>query len=325
VYSHHAGYKNFCKVLQQEGLECQISYDAVAQDFIEKYPNRRKERVNNIPLIQHFVYAFGADEPRVIGDYKIQKMVRAIKKLNAANHAWQHYIWTNDVRGIPDSLRRLSNVIIKDIQELNTNVLYLDITRLTRSRNLVDLVQSSDLIRIAVLQRYGGIYFDCDVEVFRPDELEKLMQSFDVVLGEEPYGYKVGNAIMAAAPNHPVMNNAVQLILRNLHQDEFQNLPQYLRDSKNNHDKIVIETGPTMITVAYYKFENLARFQGIKTKSILLPKVMLYNMQLARKQLPIRDGCEPFFWGTNLDYGDYQGIRVYSIAADPLCGTWGIF
>jgi len=325
LYASHQekqNYKYFCAVLAEEELDCNIAYSNMKQDFFFKYTHMKESEVDTIPLIQHFVHAFGKDEPRVISEYKITKMVRTIEKLNKDDLNWQHYIWTNDSSGIPDSILQLNNVHIKFLEELEDNTLYPDLISDFNSPQLVDWVQGSDIVRIVILKKYGGVYFDCDVEVFRPDELRKLMRSFDLVLGEEQCLYTVGNAIMLATPNHPFINTAIDLIYRNIHQDDFKSTPKYLRENYRDRGNVIVETGPIMTTVAYYIYANSMLKSGVNTRSLVLPPGALYNLQLARKQPPLRKGCEPMFWGIDLNLGNYKGIKIDSIAADPLCGVW---
>jgi mannosyltransferase OCH1-like enzyme len=321
-YSKKKQFNYLCAILADEGIDCVSSFAEMKQDFIQKYPESKENKSETIPFIQHFVHVFGSGELRKVSDYKVIKMMRSINKLNEANPSWQHYIWTNDSSGIPNSILNLSNVKIKYLSELKDNILYQDIVLGSKSSKLIEWVQTSDLVRVAVLQKYGGVYFDCDVEVFRADELAKLMRSFDLVLGQESKSLYISNAIMASVPNHLVMNNAALIMHRNLHQDSFPNIPEYLKD-KTALNKVIKETGPITMSVVYYQYADLMKKNGIETSSIVLPPIALSNLELARRQPPIKDKCEPTFLAPSSDSKKYYGIKVNSIAADPLCGTWG--
>jgi mannosyltransferase OCH1-like enzyme len=66
----------------------------------------------------------------------------------------------------------------------------------------------SDLLRYEVLHRHGGVYADTDVECLRP---------FDPLLQRAPEGFvaleapgRIGTAILAAPPGHPVFARAAR-------------------------------------------------------------------------------------------------------------------
>ena len=73
-----------------------------------------------------------------------------------------------------------------------------------RARHHVEL---SDLLRFEVLRRYGGVYVDTDFECLRP--LDPLLEGERVVLGYEKPG-RVGSAIVASVPGHPLLVDAAQ-------------------------------------------------------------------------------------------------------------------
>jgi len=326
ISSRKGSYESMRKTLEEEGIDLGTSYLAMKEDFLEKYQNINKNSINTIPLIQHFVYVFGKERPRTIPDNKLIKMIRLIEKLNQDDSSWKHYIWTNDATGIPSSLSRLHNVHIKFLNELEGSVLYDDIILRSNSYQIFDLSQLSDLMRITVLQKYGGVYFDCDGTVFRPEDLKKFMNNFDLVLGEAPDSHSIPGAIMASSSNHLFLDIATYLMYRNIHQDDFRNIPEYLKYNYNDHENVIVETGPIVITVAYYKYANLMRQNGVKTKSIVLPPLAFYNLQLARKEPPTEDGCGLLFGGVDFedidDIANYRGIKINSIASDPGCGEW---
>lgn len=58
-----------------------------------------------------------------------------------------------------------------------------------------------DILRLAVLDRYGGVYVDCDVKPLRP--LDPLLQH-DAFVAQSPNDTrKATNAVMGAVPGHP--------------------------------------------------------------------------------------------------------------------------
>ncbi len=75
----------------------------------------------------------------------------------------------------------------------------------------------SDMVRLLVLKKHGGIYLDCDVEVVRP---------FDDLLGATFFiGYVwdclLGTAVMGSQSNHPFLNDLLEEYTGDLAQFEF--------------------------------------------------------------------------------------------------------
>ncbi len=59
---------------------------------------------------------------------------------------------------------------------------------------------AGDAMRYFILNSYGGVYMDMDVECFRPTD--SFLRGYDLVLNVElGEGLTVTNAVMASAPN----------------------------------------------------------------------------------------------------------------------------
>lgn len=79
--------------------------------------------------------------------------------------------------------------------------------------------EKSDIVRLEILAQFGGVYVDVDFECLDPAIFEELHHSFDFYIGFEPleHGFvykfnmfKVCNAIIAAAPHHPLIQDLVE-------------------------------------------------------------------------------------------------------------------
>jgi hypothetical protein len=278
------------------------------------------------------VYVFAGNKPRVIQEYMSARMIRSIERLNKTDGTWQHYLWTNDLGSIPQELKNIKNIKLMELTEFKDHVLYPDILEKISSSELSGLVQSSDIIRLIAVTKYGGIYHDCDSEIFRAEDLYILMKNFDFIAGEEPNdfdrrsNYKVvinsiPNSFFASSPHHPMLTEAVNLMKRNLHKKE--PLPNYVKHPKDAVHKIFFETGQTLFTVSYFKYVEMAKQNGWQNNSIVLPPMGLFNTELARAQLPYNKNCLPKDQSNKVpDFQIYEGMRVDSIAGDMLCGVW---
>ena len=165
-----------------------------------------------------------------------------------------HYIWTNDLNLIPQELRDIKGVEVRLISELASFRLFKEISL---SSNIKESSSKpGNIIRIILLREFGGIYHDLDYYLFSPKQLVRITKAFNLIAGEESENeyYYIGNAFIASAPNHPVMQEASNLIERNLN-NSFSH-PEYIQYSYNLFSNHLFKTGPSMLTIAYYKEQN---------------------------------------------------------------------
>jgi mannosyltransferase OCH1-like enzyme len=100
------------------------------------------------------------------------------------NPAWEVRLWTEDT--IPEDLRRPE----------------------ARERLRVP-AERSDILRLELLWRHGGVYFDTDIECVRP--LEPLIGGLDFFCAYLKPG-QANNAVIGAAPGHPILDRALDEI-----------------------------------------------------------------------------------------------------------------
>jgi hypothetical protein len=109
-----------------------------------------------------------------VGDSEMPPLVRRWREdIERLHPAWEHRLWTESTIG-----------------------------QLPRSELLGQcLSQSSraNIVRLAVISVYGGIYLDCDCEVIRP--LDSLLDHEAFAAKED--SYYLCNAVFGAMPNHP--------------------------------------------------------------------------------------------------------------------------
>lgn len=107
-------------------------------------------------------------------------------------HGWEYKLWTD--------------ADIKDLSLYNQE-LY------NRSKSYGEL---TDILRLEILLHFGGLYVDVDFECLKMEMFEELGKSFDLYIGFEPIGHgtmngipKICNAIIGAAPYHPLIKNLI--------------------------------------------------------------------------------------------------------------------
>ena len=99
-----------------------------------------------------------------------------------ANPGWELRVWTEE--NLPGDLRRA------EIYEL-----------------LRQPAERSDLLRLELLHRLGGIYVDADFECLRP--FGSLLDGVELFCANLKPG-RVNNAIIGAVPGHPLLERAIQ-------------------------------------------------------------------------------------------------------------------
>jgi mannosyltransferase OCH1-like enzyme len=103
--------------------------------------------------------------------------------------------------------------------------------------------EKSDILRLEILQQFGGVYADIDYECLQPQMFEELHKKFDFYIGFEPLSmgscrkfriFKTCNAILAAAPHHPLLHDLITNMKANYY--------AYI------HFGVVERTGPSYLT-----------------------------------------------------------------------------
>jgi ankyrin repeat protein len=274
-------------------------------EYIDEYTTDKK-----IPLITHQIYFTSKESPREIDDLSLNKMILSAKRLNDADSSWKHYIWTNNLEIIPKSFTNISNVVVKNIDEVQDSIQYNLLQKMLKESETDKALfaKISDLFRYITLNKFGGLYFDLDYEVYRADKLIELLKSFDFIGGKEldKYLSAIGNSFIASAPNHSILDEALRLLSRNLNQDIDR--PDYIKYPCSNWHKTWFDSGPALISTAIYKSANNG------TLDVILPSNVLYNVEYARYNAP-GSRC---YDSTKI----VKTLDPETIGADMFCGSW---
>ena len=85
---------------------------------------------------------------------------------------------------------------------------------------------ASDVARLTLLHRVGGIYLDTDVEVVRPPALHQMyqlaLQTNTLFIGTETEGGDVCGAVIVSPPRHAFLTEMLELYKRTRFADTFQ-------------------------------------------------------------------------------------------------------
>ena len=152
---------------------------------------------------------------------------------------WRYILWTdNDVKKI--------KLINQDLYDLAIN-----------------WGEKSDILRIELLNQFGGLYKDVDFECLKPfDELHYL---FDFYTGIGPFDktpFYIGNGLIASSPGHPIIQ-------------------AYIDGIKYNHGKTLVadRTGPPFFIKLLHQMLNNVKY----SRSIALPSSYFYPVERHQK------------------------------------------
>jgi len=162
-------------------------YTILKELFAKNAPEKVKaEKQGKIPKILHQIWV----GPKVPPPY----FVVFQEKWKKFHPDWEYHLWT-------DSELETLNLDLKDLIDQSPNY-----------------AEKSDIIRSELLDRFGGVYLDCDMEPFQA--IDELNEKYDFYVGvENPHKIATTNcrvwlgiSIMAAKPGHPVIKRWKELI-----------------------------------------------------------------------------------------------------------------
>lgn len=233
-----------------------------------------------------------AEQENNLGVYRIPRIVHQIwlgpkpyeqfhcwMKTWANLAGWEYKLWTDD----DVKLIQLHN---KDLYDISENY-----------------GEKTDILRLEILQQFGGVYVDVDYECYRPEFFNDLHRGYDFYIGFEPpeHGFinrfnmfKVCNAIIGSAPQHPLLKEMIDNLKAN-----------YL--AYRNHGGAVLRTGPSYLTRIVCSYEQN---RSTLDRNIYLPCSILYPFNQMETK------C--YFASPNpseLIYPETAGIHYW-------CGSW---
>lgn len=273
-------YKTMIEIFAQEGFDYNKLNEEIITSSLDKLLDQNIEfsDIPKIPTITHKVYFVSLKDPALLNDFYIEEMKVNFSKLNELGQNWQHNIWTNKADIIPEEVKAIQGVQIRTVEEFEDSPLYSSLLEIIKKGQDArpHLAEAADLIRLMAVQKFGGIYSDMDYEIYNPQALFELMRKFDFLGGREKqseFSY-YGNAFIAAKPNHPIINEALRMSLRN--RSFSSQTPIYIQFPCNGYDKLYFN-GPPLLTISYFRKNNT---EG--NNDVILPPWMIYNLSFAR-------------------------------------------
>lgn len=279
--------------------------------------DKMKIAKGKIPQTTHQIYFFGDKEEASLDPVSVRTTIETLNDLNDADDSWFHYIWTDNEKAIPAEIKNIANVEIKSINGLNSQNLWPILEKTLEQAKIERglYAQASDILRYMVLYIYGGIYRDFDYKIYNVKNLRKLMGVSNLLVGKEEYNdFSIGNSFIAVSPKHQVINMVGQLVGRNLGEDQ-DKIPNYVKFACLRADKILYQTGPVALTIAFYKSGNIN-----DNVDLLMPREIFYNREYLKANSPDSKCYLPNNNATlTVNFGS---IKAETIGADPFCSSW---
>jgi mannosyltransferase OCH1-like enzyme len=110
-----------------------------------------------------------------------EDMARCVETWRVHHPEWEHHLWTDE--NLPPGLLRAEGY-----------------------ERLRHPVERSDILRLELVHRYGGVYVDTDVECLRP--IDPLLAGVTFFVERLPSG-RLSHFVMGATPEHPVLRDAI--------------------------------------------------------------------------------------------------------------------
>lgn len=217
-------------------------------NLLTQNPQLLDSPIHSIPLITHKIWVTSNDTPKGPPDQYITWYENSIEH-NKTSDGWAHYFWIENKEKQGNLYHKLKNhpsitVMELDSLKFETLSMYKDIIR---EKPIGFAGLASDIIRIELLNQFGGFYLDTDYEVFH--SLKPYSKAYDLVTGLEHMSPSLCNAFIASRPKHPFLIKALELIKRNFSDQA----PYYVKRDSTLEDGLnaIVLTGPCMITMAF--------------------------------------------------------------------------
>ncbi len=152
---------------------------------------------------------------------------------------WQYWFWT------PKEVRALLQKYYPAYVEMYDNY--------------PEMIRRADVMRYFIMERYGGVYVDLDMQCLR--NIDRWTQNYSCFVSKEPYEHAylvynktrpgVMNTMIACRPNHPFFNITIQHLPEHAHQD------------------ILRATGPDFLDNCYLEYIAKTKNKNISTTDFI--------------------------------------------------------
>ncbi|MBX3487258.1 MAG: hypothetical protein KF798_05085 [Candidatus Paracaedibacteraceae bacterium] len=220
---------------------------------------------SKIPGIIHSIWLTHKDKPIEFPEEFIQYALDSFKAC-PTEEGYKHILWVQSKKRLPHTVKRLkdSGIKVKEYKKLGDFKLKVKLKEELKKKKFG---RASDILRVEILERMGGIYRDTDYRIHH--SLTPLLLSYNFIAAREPMSSFICNAFIATSPGHPTIKALKDLIIRNYDPHRAPDYIKHIPDSDGF--ATILITGPGAFTTAIAKTIG----QGDE-RDVILPHQYIY-------------------------------------------------
>ncbi|PIZ32320.1 MAG: hypothetical protein COY39_05830 [Alphaproteobacteria bacterium CG_4_10_14_0_8_um_filter_37_21] len=235
----------------------EIAFQKSYDDTLSRIQNVTSNSTLKIPLDIHTIWITDNQNPKMPSD-ACYDLFCETTKICTTQEGWTHHIWVHDKRHVPQYPDLKRPVIIHEIGDaFQTPALKPFETLYCQSVSAKNYGKASDIARLAILYKQGGVYRDTDFSFIKtPKDLHKACSFYTGLEGAE--GLAPCNAMIASGPQHPVLMLYLKIIRDNMVTPlgPLTILKSLPHEYNNFIHKTLFETGPFAFAAALYMSVN---------------------------------------------------------------------
>lgn len=231
-------------------------YDRVA---VEKSSIPQGSDFARIPKILHFIW---------LGSKEIPNKDTCLSTWRQFHPDWDIQIWTDDTLAAHEDLQFLNR---DPLEYACKNRLY---------------GMASDILRLELLWKYGGLYIDVDYVCI--GNVDSFHDSFDFYCGAScTHNIEINNGLLASKPRHVLLLK----MMKDIHswwqgrQAPFSQISAFLADTSSldlatqvSHDETIAHTGPGLLTRTVGHYLESEETAGEASTIVVFPYTVFHPL-----------------------------------------------
>ncbi len=214
----------------------------LATSITNEEPHSKAE--GKIPFVTHKIWL----NLHELSENDLQQYLQWIVSCSVfeAHQKWTHYQWVMKKDTLPDMLKSFAHPSIK-VMEIEKDV----IDKMACSESYQDAINdknfkiASNIARLELLNQFGGVYLDKACNSL--ESVEKLNKDYDFYGTVDSESNLISNTVIASRAQHPIIQNALELVHRNMHTET---APEFLDNIEDESIRDDLITGAGVMTTA---------------------------------------------------------------------------